>query len=453
MNIWIILLILNYTIIQATFTKRYEPNWPSLDSRPLPVWYDQSKIGLFIHFGVFAVPSFVSEWFWNFWKVNTSTYIEQHDKILQFMKENYSPKFSYANFADQFQAEFFNATYWASIVKRSGARYAVLTTKHHEGFTLWPSTYSFNWNSLDIGPKRDIVGEFCQAIRNENIHLGLYYSLFEWFHPLYLFDMKNNYTTHQYVKTKARPELEQLINIYKPELLWSDGDAVFNDSYWNSTDILAWLYNDSPVKDFIVTNDRWGTNCHNKHGGFFNGPDRYDPNLLPKHKWESAISLDRKSWGFRRELSLDDLLTTQELIEHLLKTISYGGNILINVGPNKEGQILPIFEKRLISLGNWLSINGEAIYESQIYDKCQITNNTKFYTVKKNFIYGISLKWPKNGILEFECIDFNQIKEVNMLGIDTPIQFKSGQTGIVVQFPNWNPNSKLKYAYSFKFKK
>ena len=447
----IILFIINFVI--AVQCVHYEPNWKSLDARPLPKWYDQAKIGIFIHFGLFSVPSYVSEWFWDFWRDPSSPYVWQHAQLLRFMRDNFKPNFTYADFGNNFQAEFFNATHWAEVIKKSGARYTVLTTKHHEGFTLWPSSYSFQWNSMALGPKRDIVGEFSAAIRKiGNIHLGLYYSLFEWFHPLYLRDMEHNYTTHEYVRLKARPELEELINTYLPDLLWSDGDAVYNDTYWNSTDILAWLYNDSPVKDVIVTNDRWGTNCHNKHGGFFDGPDRNNPDSLPKHKWESAISVDQFAWGYRREASLDQLLTIDELIHQLLKTISFGGNFLVNAGPSKDGRIMPIFEERLSQLGEWLEINGDAIYESQIYEKCQISkNNQTFYTMKSDAIYGITLEWPHEGSLEFECIDYNDVDQVTMLGSSESIKFGPGSNGTLVKFPKWIPGDTLKYAYSFKF--
>lgn len=132
----------------------YQPNWDSIDSRPLPSWYDESKIGIFIHWGVFSVPSFGSEWFWWYWQ---GAKLEEY---IDFMNKNYEPDFTYADFGPKFTAEFFNATQWANIFNNSGAQYVVLTSKHHEGYTLWPSEVSWNWNSKDVGPHIDIVGTY-----------------------------------------------------------------------------------------------------------------------------------------------------------------------------------------------------------------------------------------------------------------------------------------------------
>ncbi|KAF2345574.1 Glycoside hydrolase family 29 [Trinorchestia longiramus] len=131
----------------------YAPNWASLDRRPLPSWYDEGKIGIFLHWGVFSVPAYDGASFWQYWK-------GRKDKdIVNFMTKNYRPGFTYQNFGPMFRAEFFDPKEWASIFNASGAQYVVLTSKHHEGFTNWPSKVSWNWNSVDIGPKRDLVGE------------------------------------------------------------------------------------------------------------------------------------------------------------------------------------------------------------------------------------------------------------------------------------------------------
>uniref|UniRef100_A0A2C9K552 alpha-L-fucosidase n=1 Tax=Biomphalaria glabrata TaxID=6526 RepID=A0A2C9K552_BIOGL len=153
---WLILLlaIFSFTarIGESKNVQRYEPNWQSLDARPLPPWYDEAKIGIFLHWGVFSVPSYVGAWFWWYWKGTQPSLA-----VVEFMKQNYPPSFTYADFAPEFTAEFYNPNQWADIFKASGAQYVVLTTKHHEGFCLWPSKYSWNWNSMDVGPKRDLV--------------------------------------------------------------------------------------------------------------------------------------------------------------------------------------------------------------------------------------------------------------------------------------------------------
>lgn len=174
-------------------TGPYLPTWNSLDTRPLPAWYDDVKLGIFLHWGVFSVPSFGYEWFWWSWQGT-----KPKQEYVDFMKKNYPPGFTYPDFAPHFTAEFFDPTEWADLFNKSGAKYIVLTSKHHEGFTNWPSNVSWNWNSKDIGPKRDLVGAsliqrkptdvsflFCSgdlatAVRGAGLHFGLYHSLFEW---------------------------------------------------------------------------------------------------------------------------------------------------------------------------------------------------------------------------------------------------------------------------------
>lgn len=156
-------------------------------------------------------------------------------------------------------------------------RYVIITSKHHDGFALFPSKRSFSWNSYDVGPKQDLVGQLSVAIRKNGLKFGVYHSLYEWFNPIYNEDKKNNFTTSYYVPTKLWPDLKQLIDNYKPSVLWSDGDWEAYDTYWKSTEFLAWLYNESPVRDEIVVNDRWGKGISCHHGDFYNCEDRYNP--------------------------------------------------------------------------------------------------------------------------------------------------------------------------------
>uniref|UniRef100_V5HEY6 Putative alpha-L-fucosidase n=1 Tax=Ixodes ricinus TaxID=34613 RepID=V5HEY6_IXORI len=394
---------------------RYSPDWTSLDTRPLPTWYDDAKVGIFLHWGVFSVPSFGSEWFWWHW---------QHDMnvaYLKFMLENYKPGFTYAEFAPQFTAQFFDPDRWADLFYKSGARYVVLTSKHHEGYTLWPSKVSWNWNAGDVGPKRDLVGDLAAAIRKkgEKLRFGLYHSLYEWYNPLYLADKAAKWTTNDFVKGKTMPELREVVERYKPDVIWSDGDWEASDTYWNSTEFLAWLYNDSPVSSSVMVNDRWGIGIPCKHGDFYNCKDHYNPGVLQKHKWENAMTIDKESWGYRRNAKLSDYHTIEELLEELARTISCNGNILINVGPTKDGIIEPVFEERLLQLGRWLSVNGEAVYGSQPwkYQNDTLTQGI-WYTANKDMdaVYMFVLKWPKANKLTLETLELSPGAKITMLG-------------------------------------
>ncbi|CAJ1083777.1 tissue alpha-L-fucosidase-like isoform X1 [Xyrichtys novacula] len=414
---------------------RYTADWKSLDSRPLPSWYDQARVGIFVHWGVYSVPGFGSEWFWWHWQGQRPP----DPKYVNFMLKNYPPGFTYPEFAPQFRAQFFNPREWADIFKSSGAKYVVLTAKHHEGFTNWGSPNSWNWNSVDTGPRRDLVGELGEAVRNRSIHFGLYNSLYEWFHPLYLKDKKNGFKTQEFVMHKLLPELYNMVVRYKPDLIWSDGDWEAPDIYWNSTVFLSWLYNESPVKDKVVTNDRWGAGCACKHGGYYNCEDKFTPGQVPKHKWEKCTSIDTLSWGHRKNMKLSELMDLPTIIKDLIRTVSYGGNYLLNVGPTPEGMIPPVFEERLRGLGAWLKVNGEAIYSSKPW-RLQNENTTSsiWYTCKGNSVYAImTTKPPKASVQLLEPIT-KATTTVTLLGNPKPLPWSpvNPNAGLTVLLPD-----------------
>lgn len=425
------------TITAPGATAQYTPDWASLDARPLPPWYDEAKLGIFVHWGVFSVPSFgtyFSEWFWFWWKT------KRRLPEVEFMRRFYPPGFKYTDFAPDFRAEFFNPDVWADIFKASGARYVVFTSKHHEGFTNWPSPVSWNWNSVDVGPHRDLVGELATALRKKSLRLGLYHSLFEWYNPLFLADQASGYKTQDFVAMKTLPELVNLVNVYKPDLIWSDGDWEAPDTYWNSTQFLAWLYNESPVKDEIVTNDRWGKGCYCKHGGYYNCADRYSPGQLPDHKWEKCMSMDMHSWGYRRNMQLRDVMTLPSIIKDMVYVVALGGNYLLNIGPMADGMIAPVFEDRLRGLGAWLNINGEAIYASKPW-RVNLENSTVqvWYTARNNSVYAIFLGWPSSNILQLNEPKMSDATQVTLLDYPTvPLKWApvTEKAGLMIKLPS-----------------
>eukprot|EP00158_Paraphelidium_tribonemae_P000078 Partr_v1_DN15551_c0_g1_i1_m44702 putative fucosidase, alpha-L len=345
---------------------QYQPNWASLDSRPLPSWYDEAKVGIFINMGVYSVPSFGTpnggasgEWFWE------RLVTEKSKPYVDFVADTEAPGFTYPDYAPRFTAKFMNATQWAALFKAAGAKYVVQTTKHHDGWCNWPSATAYNWNSMDLGPQRDLVGEVADATRAAGMVFGVYHSLFEWYNPLYLADKATNFSTQSFVTGKTMPELYDIVAKYQPWLVWSDGDWEAPDSYWNSTAFLAWMANaGSPVKDTVVWNDRWGIGDRCVHGGFFTCTDRYLPSGKQGHKFENAFTLDRWSWGYRRNMVLADVLTADELVATVVQTVALGGNALVSFGPTLDGTIDAVFEDRLLSMGAWLAANGEGIYST-----------------------------------------------------------------------------------------
>ncbi len=335
---------------------QYEPTWESIDSRPLPEWFDEAKFGIFIHWGVYSVPAWgpkgrYAEWYWNHMQ-------NKEGETWKFHVENYGEDFKYPEFAPQFRAEMFKPDHWADIFDRSGAKYVVLTSKHHEGYCLWPSAESWNWNSVDVGPGRDLCGELTEAVRARGLRMGFYYSLYEWFNPIYRNDPE------RYVDQTMLPQMKDLVLRYEPDIVWPDGEWDHPDTLWRSTEFLAWLYNESPVREHVVVNDRWGRGIRSQHGGFYTteyGHVGWGQDLAEQHKWEECRGIG-KSFGFNRNEEIDDYATARELIRLLIAICNNGGNLLLNIGPTADGRIPVIMEQRLLEIGAWLEENGEAIY-------------------------------------------------------------------------------------------
>lgn len=355
------------TTLLAT-AQKYEANWASLNKRGIPAWFHQDKFGIFIHWGVYAVPAYApvipnsgysySEWYWR-------RLPEKQPDFWAFHTKNYGENFQYPQFEPQFKAELYNPGQWADIFRRSGARYVVLTSKHHEGYALWNSaeadrSWGRPWNAVTGTPKRDLLGDLTTAVRDAGLKMGYYYSLYEWFNPLWLSDKD------RYVREHMHPQFKDLVTRYKPSVIFSDGEWDITDTAWRSPELLAWLFNESPVKDNVVVNDRWGKNTREKNTGATYTTSEYGAGMNPDVIWEESQGIGH-SYGYNRNEQLDDYKTGRQLILLLTDVVARGGNLLLDIGPTADGRIPVIMQERLLEIGNWLQVNGEAIYGTEAW--------------------------------------------------------------------------------------
>ncbi len=462
----------------------YQPNWESLDKRPTPQWFKDSKFGIFIHWGVYSVPGWSTK----------GNYAEWYQQGLQttdtarqkFHKAKFGNR-TYYDLANDFKAELFNPDDWAKLFERSGAKYIVLTSKHHDGFTLWPNenankTWGFPWNAKDIGPKRDLIGDLFKAVRKTSVHAGMYYSLYEWFNPLWKSDPKKYATEHVW------PQMKELINSYQPEVFWTDGDWDAPAETWKSQEFLAWLYNESPVKDKVIVNDRWGSGVRFNHGGIYT--PEYQPDLdFENHDWEESRGMGY-SYGYNREEDAWDYNSTQSLIIALIDKVSRGGNFLLDIGPDEHGKIPPIMQDRLLQMGEWLNINGEAIYNTRRWktpfqwsdgkrdykgNNEHITGDWKtggdimlkltvdpdpgyavkeiFYTYNPtiNNLFAIFPKYPENKKIVIKDVTLPAGTKISFLSTKENLQWKQIGANVEISLPEYNPNKiKSSYAYALK---
>ena len=458
-------------LTQIGYTQEYKQTWESLDSRPIPNWFQDAKFGIFIHWGVYSVPAWrpissklyasYAEWYY------ARVIDDKKNGGDQFHKKNYGDNFEYRDFAPMFKAELFDPEFWAELFKRAGARYVVLTSKHHDGFCLWPAKSPFkkNWNSLDIGPKRDLLGDLTKAIRKKDMRMGLYYSLIEWettstkrTESGYFVNKKTvekyQIPADKYVDEHIMPQLKELVLNYKPALIFSDGgEWDFDESYWKTKEFLAWLYNEAPNKDEVVVNDRWAKGMPGKHGDYFSSEYKDTDAVGLEHPWEESRGIGG-SYGFNRAENLDDYRTSQELINELIEIVSNGGNLLLNVGPTADGRIPVVMQQRLVDIGDWLKINGEAIYGTRPWHntKADVKNMDQsiFYTTKKQDLYVICTKWPRQDV-QVPDVQINANISVRLLGLEKSIKWEAKDGRIVITPPLISPAEvPCKHAYVFK---
>lgn len=451
----------------------YQPTWASLDSRPVPSWFTDAKFGIFIHWGVYSVPAYApvlpgklayAEWYWHAitegrkpgaGPVDAGSWAH-HERV-------YGADFPYANFAPMFRAELFDPNHWADVFQRSGARYVVLTSKHHEGFALWPSreasvTWGRPWNSVDTGPHRDLAGDLTAAVRAHGLKMGFYYSMYEWYNPLWLADKP------RYVREHMTPQFKDLVTRYQPSLIFSDGEWALPSAAWHSPELLAWLYNESSVKEEVVVNDRWGNDTRHKHGGYWT--TEYTPGLSGiDHPWEENRGMGF-SYGYNRAERLDHYRTGRELVLLLSDLVSRGGNLLLDIGPAADGAIPVIMEERLLQIGDWLRLNGDAIYGTRPwkrtrqwsagevpdinyrqefnaqYDIAKLVDQpapgkasiAAFFTAKGHDVYAILPHWAA-GTLTIPDLGGARLASVNLLGASTPLHWKARGDSVEIELP------------------
>jgi alpha-L-fucosidase len=441
----------------------YEANWASLDRRPTPEWFLDAKFGIFLHWGVYSVPGWgapksYAEWYWQ----NMAD--RKADNVWwQFHRANYGETFEYQQFAPLFRAELFDAGQWADLFLRAGARYVVPTSKHHEGFALWPSaeasrTWGRAWNSVEVGPKRDLMGELADATRKRGLRFGFYYSLYEWFNPLWLADRP------RYVAEHMMPQFKDVVTRYQPAIIFSDGEWDMPSKDWRSEELLAWLFNESSCRHEVVINDRWGKETRHKHGGYFT--TEYGAGMKDaSHPWEESRGMGH-SYGYNRAETIDDYKPAREMILTLIDLVSRGGNFLLDIGPTADGRIPVIMQQRLVEMGDWLRVNGEAIYGTRHAGRdCQWSAGKRpgqdfgefnvkynlmeqigqkpkaglavkqaFFTRKPDALFAITPGWPGRQLV-LRDIQVPQGTRITMLGRDEGLEYRYRETTLTLQVP------------------
>ncbi len=475
---WQPLGLLDIRLDRVAAKRRYEPAWESIDARPAPQWYLDAKFGVFICWGLYSVPAWspkgkYAEWY-QYWLQENAF----DGKVRDFHDATYGSDFAFKDFAPLFKAELFEPDEWAELIEKAGAKYIVFTTKHHSGYTLWPSAeaeeaYGPAYNPAKVGSGRDLVGDLVAAMRKREIRAGLYYSLYEWYHPLWKSDRQRFVDEHLF------PQFKDLVTRYRPDIIWSDGEWDMPWEKWRSPELLAWLFNNAPNERDLVINDRWGKGARHKHGTFYT--TEYGSGMDDDaHPWEESRGMGY-SYGYNRAEDVSDYRTAQELILMLIDTVSRGGNLCLDIGPRADGKIPVIMQERLLRIGRWLALNGEAIYGTSMWRvPCQWSEGkipeikrgrfmTKFdileqtvsppagqackevlFTCKEGNLYAITPSWP-DGELRLEGVVLGSDSRVSLLETGQELSWRRDGESLVINVPLFDPEVvKSRFAHVLK---
>ena len=412
-------------------------SWTALDARPTPAWFNQARLGIFVHWGLYSVPAWAprrsevastggayAEWYG--WAMH-----QPGNPFQKFHQQRFQGR-PYANFAGDFRGELFDPARWAELFKASGAGYVTLTAKHHDGFCLWPSAQAPRWNSVECGPQRDVVGDLAHAVRDAGLRFGVYCSLYEWEHPLYRRDPAAFARQHLHL------QLRDLVERYRPSHLFVDGEWEQDSTTWDSAAFLEWLTTASPVADEIAFNDRWGKDCRSVHGGYFSTEygkvDEHGTIALPAGRAFEECRGIGHSFGFNRNEDARDYLSGHELVALLADTAARGGNLLLNVGPAADGTIPAVMDDRLRHLGRWMDLHGAAV-RGTIRWRTAGSGQIRYTAAAVGEVFAICLQGRGHVLLP----EVQSASEITLLADNRPLTTRPSDAGLVVTLPNDAP--------------
>ena len=362
-------------------------------------WFHEARFGLFIHWGLYSLLK-RGEWT---------------------MLEERIPKDEYAKLAGAFTPGRFDANAWATLAVDAGAKYAVLTTRHHDGFCLFDSAVS-DFTSVKCTAKRDFVAEYVEAFRRAGLKVGFYYSLLDWRFPGY-WDVKGRKKSAEAMVEQYHAQVRELMSNYgKIDILWYDGHWIEGVSnlarFWRSKEINAWVREKQP---HILINNRSGVDED------LDTPEQHVTASKSGRGWESCMTMgDSCGWGYIR--NNPNMKTVPQLLQHLVTAAAGEGNFLLNVGPKPDGSIRKQERKLLRAIGNWLRVHGESIYGSR---RCVLRNGMLgLWTAKDNIGYLHVFRWP--GSEAVIPLVRSRVKSATLLTTNREVEFRQEHNGRLV---------------------
>lgn len=428
-------LLIGQALAQKNYLQESKP-----DKTKRMQWWDDATFGMFIHWGLYAVPA--------------GEYNGRGGGAEWIMDSHKIPVSEYEKYAAQFNPQRFNAKEWVRIAKDAGAKYIVITSKHHDGFSIWDSKIT-EYDVMDATPfKRDILKELADACKAADIQFGLYHSIMDWHQP----DAKSKDFPHQsivdpdftkYREQYLKPQLKELITKYNPSILWFDGEWIPEWTEEQGKDLYNYL---RKLKPSLIINNRigkarggfQGMNKYENAAGDFGTPEQEILKTSSQEYWESCMTLNN-NWGFVK--NDNNWKTAQSLIDNLVDITAKGGNYLLNVGPSADGMIPEPSQMRLAEIGQWMKINREAIYNTKGLATYKEGENLKFTASNDGkTVYAIFNKVNGNE-LKFSTIKPKIGSQIFLLGSKQALKWTTTESTTVVTLPADLPGS---FAWTLK---
>ncbi len=461
----------------------YQASWDSLKKYQVPEWYQDAKFGIFIHWGVYSVPAFGSEWYPRQMYMQGTPEFKHH-------VATYGPQstFGYKDFIPMFKAEKFDPDAWAELFRKAGAKFVIPVAEHHDGFPMYDSGLT-DYSAAKMGPKRDIVGDLAVAVRKQGLHFGASSHRAEhWFFyqggmefdsdvkdpanaglyaPAHV--QKEKGATHDTVPDDAwmtnwLARSSEIVNKYHPEIMWFDW-WIEQPAFQPYLEKFAAFYYNRGVE--------WnkGVAINYKNKAFPEGTAVLDiergkldssRNLF----WQTDTSVSVKSWGY---IDNDTFRTPDSMVDELVDIVSKNGALLLNIGPRSDGTIPEGAQQVLLEMGKWLDVNGEAIYGTRPWtiagegptksvggafkdtEGQPFTSRDIRFTTKGRTLYAIALDWPADGKVVITSLAkggaYGRIKSIQLLGSNAKLKWTRDATSLTIQTPATKPGD---YAFAFK---
>ncbi len=445
----------------------FKPDWESLKSYSVPRWYEDAKFGIFIHWGPYSVPAFDTEWYPRNMYQKGSPPFEHHLR-------NYGDQETrgYKAFIDQFTAARFDAVEWASLFRRSGARFVVPVAEHHDGFPMYKCSYT-HWNAVNMGPKRDVIRQLEQAVREQWLTFGLSSHRAEnwWYYNggmMFPSDVQDPrfaglYGPAQPADTQPNENFLddwlartcELVDVYQPQIIYFD--------WWIEQPVFE-PYLLAFASYYYNRAAQWGKGVaiNYKNKAFHKGTAVFDLERgqldeIPSMLWQTCTSVSRNSWGYVKEQQYKD---TGEIIRELIDIVSKNGVMLLNIGPGPDGTIPDVEQQVLLDIGVWLRVNGECIYDTRPWkvfgegptpvpaggfsdDKArQFTARDIRYTMKGDALYAAILSKPEKNFVVMRSLGTDlrlyrkKIGKVSLLGHEGELTWSQNAGGLRVNLPD-----------------